>query len=538
MPKVYISAQSMGNPGLDKRITRDLHSGLNSANPKSNGFGYFEPSDTFTYNGTEFTFKQACLFEVRPDHNYRLTFIGPELGNGGSATVNKVDSVIDVSPLNCHPLTSGEDVQAKAIKKQVHCGCPTEIREANCLLIDHKPIASLQAEYDISAKAPHLGVEKPVIVNKNSRHISFMIMNQFPGRELFFILSEDIDKVRPLSLKNRMQLTIAIYSAYLSQVLKLGIIHGDVKPENVIVNSQLEIDSTTEAAASTDQNLSASSMKGVHGSGPNNLEYEVNFIDFAFAVQPPPGEKRLFLAQMGGTNTYMPPETLFSPKGMRVQIALGSYDLYSITRMLLLIWGGIDRSYTNEGALEHRKALSRDDMIGKLFRSLPIEQLKDLKRLGLAQDIKMLFTLGLNTTPEHRGSVQDSLATFERVYQGYLAATKSQGTAASADSYTRAAQALGEQPSPIAAVPIEPGAEGGHDAGQQHPAVPESQGSAPPGGSYALVAQALGRRSSPIEAAPREPVVSESHSPALFKRHSSSASVDPDAWFLGPCVVS
>lgn len=100
---------------------------------------------------------------------------------------------------------------------------------------DHKySISQLQNEYKITQKASHMGVKEPTVVDNRSA----TVMKKMKGKTLREIIQDDVSGKYVLSIKQRLQLSLALLKALKGQVTDKGIIHRDIRPENIMIDLQ------------------------------------------------------------------------------------------------------------------------------------------------------------------------------------------------------------------------------------------------------------------------------------------------------------
>ena len=89
-------------------------------------------------------------------------------------------------------------------------------------------------EYLISKDIKHLGVFSPIF----RRNKALLVMNKMSGVELYYfihkVLSQDIN----LTAQFIFMLTEALFKAFEEQVLAYQISHHDLKPENMLLNTE------------------------------------------------------------------------------------------------------------------------------------------------------------------------------------------------------------------------------------------------------------------------------------------------------------
>ncbi len=161
-------------------------------------------------------------------------------------------------------------------------------------------------EYKNASKTTHLKV-KPVAVTmlesqlKKSHPSAFMVMQRLPGRDLrHFVLEELYGNLR-LTASQRIQLSLDILRKIKAQAHDIGLIHRDVKSENIMVAIELPETNVETAPASNDEEC----LPNRGNITPINDPHDVNLIDYSFSkdMNDPdsdPGE--------AGSIFTMPPE--------------------------------------------------------------------------------------------------------------------------------------------------------------------------------------------------------------------------------------
>ena len=203
------------------------------------------------------------------------------LGNGSFGYVCKVLGTLYYRP--------DSDLRLKINKPKV-------VKISN-LFLNHDPagerLAVASHEARISTYLPHLHAKPPVIVD-DAFH---MVMREFPGVELFRLIDQLYDDAAFISTDQCLQISINIMKA-LKKIHQLGVVHYDIKPENIIVD---------------------------HVSG------DVSIIDFGYAEHV----NCLPMYSFIGTKCYSAPE-LYDINNATTNAA----DIYSLGLSLCLLWGG------------------------------------------------------------------------------------------------------------------------------------------------------------------------------------------------------
>lgn len=209
----------------------------------------------------------------------------------------------------------------------------------------------------------------------------FIVMRKQPGRELFDIINDESKRESPvpLTVKRRIELTLALLKALKTQVVDIGLIHRDIKPDNIMVDM------------STDDIL-------------------VNIIDYDFSR---PREERPTDACC--TLTFAAPEQLYAEE------QTDKCDVFSMGRVLQILWGDDTRSF-HERDLNQIFYNAQHVTLNQLFRYLPLQHNKvnqhnrnlisrtltqmlranPLERISIDEAIGVLSDLDLNNEPDSR----------------------------------------------------------------------------------------------------------------------------------------
>lgn len=149
----------------------------------------------------------------------------------------------------------------------------------------------IDKEYQFAKQAGHLGVKKPVYDDENKK--AYLIMNRVLGNELYDLIEED--SFEQLTYVQKLELSHKLLLALKNQVTDRGIIHCDIKPENILVQLTPSI--------------------------------QVNIVDYGLA-KTVPGDNTSYR----GTPAYMAPEIYTSS-----MICVKS-DVYSMARTISCLW--------------------------------------------------------------------------------------------------------------------------------------------------------------------------------------------------------
>ena len=439
---------------------------------KKQGISYFEEGSRYPFQGHYVDVQHDFFCRSAEENTYVCDFIGQEIGRGGFAIVVALDKTIKVGPLQ---YIQDLSAQLNVLKIQRHCSCDGEKKSTPCTTHNSKHM--LQSEYTHSAKVAHLHMHPPVhdidrtsytlLARIPGRELFYIITDDLvePIKSLYFINStedmKDIDlenlyqylssrttpnqsdlciiynenvyfysfnqkkycffspeksllikaylatipdglttftdnsflaankddisfihrqlAERELSLQERIKLTRGVITAVHSQVRALGLIHGDVKPENMLV--------------SLDE--------------PEN----VKLIDYGFAVEIPKDPSRACLIYNRGTEKYMPDEAI---NKLTRFFRTPAHDIFSLGRVLTLIWGGSDASYTCH-SVDYLRLLQKNRQLHHLFRGIPPVQQDQLAHMLLDHPIRTLIKKMLSQSPEQRGTIDNILVEFQSI---------------------------------------------------------------------------------------------------------------------------
>lgn len=194
-----------------------------------------------------------------------------------------------------------------------------------------KTLEAINAEVHVSQETEHLGMKSLVtddtpeamrLVDGEMRWVSSttvnaMVMKRLPGKNLNELL-----KTERLKGQQLLDLTLAILKAYKAQVYDRGIIHGDIKLENIVV------DITTQPVT-------------------------VNFCDYGLSF--PINKKDSFT---GGTPLYVAPEIVYRHNEITT-----AADIYSLGRTLGYLWGTDRPEIEVKKGIEYQLGLKFDKFL-------------------------------------------------------------------------------------------------------------------------------------------------------------------------------
>ena len=236
---------------------------------------------------TEFSFAYDVIQRKRKDgkEGVRYEFISSLcVGKGGYSSIYEIDGTLKITSDNILYKQYGYKNKTRVVKIQEHSAA--------------YPLQCVLSEYHFSKQADHLAIKEPVIDGQTS----FTVMRKMKGRDLIDIIIDDHSGKHPLSNQQRMDLSKALLKALKEQVTDKGLVHRDIKGENI------RVDMTS----------------------PDPIQ----IYDFAFTmpINKPDGT-------YPGSISYAPPEQFFSERQTE------KIDVFSMGRVLALLWRVDKASY-------------------------------------------------------------------------------------------------------------------------------------------------------------------------------------------------
>ena len=330
------------------------------------------------------------------------------IGSGGMAVVYSIEKSHVFSPTHLEFKPSGY-TQPQVLKVQKICKCPDDLQSTFCT--KHIPEARVKNEHHYSEQAKHLNVQ-PLGLAQDKR-VAYIVMYRMPGINLY----ELRHVILGISTQQRMDLCLDIVRKVKSQVTDLGLIHHDLKLENVLCD--------------------LSTMR-------------VNIIDFGLSSRVEAGSKPKMITWVRGTSYYYPFEMVDAWIHKKEYPDTPKIDVFALGRMFLEIWGGSDTSFTGD---THHLASYRQHLIDPLkqelpalFNALPKHISSELRAFGLDQSLRALFKHMLANDVNARYSIEKVLISFEKIYIEYR-----QKISSSNPTLTLAAVAATVIPLPLAA---------------------------------------------------------------------------------------
>ena len=336
------------------------------------------------HGGYQISFTQCMLCKKDPEKkSYSCIFFGDQIGRGGFSQVYDTVSIT----VSVEKKIEKKTIHPQVTKIQQHCPCPNDERVSSCSKI-HFPTSSVNHEYTITSQAGYLNVSPPLINTYNN--ISYLTMDKItPGKELFAFIQRDVDakNEEKISLDERMVLTKELFRA-VREIQEKGIIHQDLKPENMIL--QLN-------------------------------PVRIKIIDFALGLLFAPGDKGVFNANSPGSMSYASPECLMSRKVDTPFLHTPKMDVFSLARILVLIWGGVDYSYSRPSAHQQQNYLYTNKHLENLdiflFLGIKSFDLSLLTEFQLKPKLLKLLKSMLSISPEERVSIHEAESQFNEIYE-------------------------------------------------------------------------------------------------------------------------
>ena len=313
-------------------------------------------------DGTSFYFRHTVIQRARKEGNegVRYEFINDHIiGSGSSAQVYSILCTLAITKTTFHlkpygskrkePFNGEKPIDKKRIVKVQHH-------------TDRYPVSKVQREYNISKKLTHLAIKPPTF----SGTTSYLVMRKLQGIELFEILNADFQRKKVLSLEERLELSNALLNALKNQVTDKGIIHGDIKGENIMVDiSQHPI--------------------------------SVNILDYAFGVSVDSDSN-----SCSCTPAYSPPE-IFA-----CELKTPKIDVFSMGRVLALLWRVSPATY-EETDFEKQIYNASNVNLDSLFSG--IDDLND----DIKKIIKSTLQAMLKTNYRRRISIEGAISEFAKI---------------------------------------------------------------------------------------------------------------------------
>lgn len=230
--------------------------------------------------------------------------------------------------------------------------------------VDDEAKETILAEYAQGKKTPHLGMKAPVFSGPDGNQTCYIVMNRLPGKELLDLLRDGT--IEKLSVDKKLELTHKLLLALRDQVTRQGIVHRDLKAENVMVQLEPEI--------------------------------QVNIIDYGLAKAQNTDD-----GNSCGTPAYTAPEIFeFKSHG-------SACDVFSMAKVIALLW-------IDDKSLYNQKKQSLDQWLEFALNSAQIIEQNASEDLKSKANLLQLLKLMLNPCQDERISIDKAIAFFEKSY--------------------------------------------------------------------------------------------------------------------------
>jgi serine/threonine protein kinase len=292
---------------------------------------------------------------------YEVISNNDPIGQGGYGIVKDIDSTFyfktSGSKVLLNEKTQGKDGRRRVVKIQHHH-------------LFKNPVSLVKSEYDNSKKVPSLAIKNPTLITNTNDGMftnSYMVMNKLPGHDLSYILY-----TQKLSITQKIELTQALLCA-LDKLTRQGIIHQDIKPENI------KVDLT-------------------------KTPIDVTIFDFGLSID---GTKKLD-GYPGGTFGYLSPEMFnkLRKKNDKPSPKIDyKTDVYSLAHVIAQVWNS------------KRECYGKKDKITIPFEQIKPSLFKDITDLDDSQKKVIEDTIKgmLKINPEERLSISDAIKKFSAV---------------------------------------------------------------------------------------------------------------------------
>ncbi|RUR17163.1 hypothetical protein ELY10_02105 [Legionella septentrionalis] len=311
---------------------------------------------------TSLVFSTPVIKRARKNdtQQYRYEFVGAEIGKGMFGSVSAVTGTLAIEANKAVKFKPGVDKKARVIKcENIH---------ENLLMEREAREQRIRNEYHLSMQAKHLAIKPPTMVDVSAGKTSYTVMRKMPGTTLASIVRKEFNGESMLTLQQRIELTQALLQAVKTQVTDLGIIHRDLKCENIIVDL--------------------------------NHPITVNIIDYGLSIK---NDNNVY--GIAGTPLYLAPESMDKQPFVHTPAA----DVYSLGRVLSLLWQDfllVENKLKNwEDLKDNVNNIDKAYLQDNLFKNLNLPSL--LKKLVVDAIAPML-----HLKPENRATIEECIKNF------------------------------------------------------------------------------------------------------------------------------
>lgn len=331
------------------------------------------------------------------EQSYTLDFIGDVLGSGEFAEVYNIDVSFNLR---------ATDTNTIVISKLAATAQPRVIKAESSYLLGvsadgkvcHQQVElASQMSYNLQRSIRHLNVQPPVLqyftdtsiekapyvpkrYKTGSVAVSYNVMNKISGETLALFLKKDRkNKGTLIDMDQRVNMTLELLTAYKEQVTDYGLLHGDIKPENIMFDEQSK---------------------------------KIRIIDYQFATKVP--EHAMVMERCYGTPYYNPPEILINKR----PCVNSKRDIFALGRILVQLWGGYDDNGFKCQDLQKYIAYVKTDLLKleSLFKGIPISASLDAE---LQKALRRFLEGLLALEPENRLSIDEAIENFSEIKMSF-----------------------------------------------------------------------------------------------------------------------
>ena len=318
---------------------------------------------TYTFHdNTSFSFRSTVIQRARKEGKtgVRYEFISNrKIGGGCTSTIYRILSTLAIDETGF--LFKNYGSRREEPLKEMKSSIKKRVVKVQRHVPEH-PVSRAPREYVLANRAGYLAIKPPTIIEDTS----YTVMKKLDGKDLSDIIDLDYKNIQALSIEQRLELSNVLLRALKYQVTDKGIIHGDIKGTNIMINmSQNPI--------------------------------SVIIYDYGFSVPTEdPGH------DTSGSLVFAPPEIFV--KGLKTP----KIDVYSMARVIAMLWRIDLSSYETEDI--HTAVYNASKVnLDSLFRG--IEGLSDANK----QIIKSTLNAMLEADSTMRMSIEGAITEFAHI---------------------------------------------------------------------------------------------------------------------------
>lgn len=330
---------------------------------------FFQKQQLFiTDNGERYTLSNHILF-CENQNNYKVL--------GASAVFDSKNTTI-LEVLYTFKIT--DDKKITFLKEQPEI---IKIIKFNSLKYHiNDSIKKASKEHEMSSKIKHLGIKEKMF---HFRHKAGIIMNKMPGINLFdIILYLESTNVK-ISTKFLLSLYYSVLLSIHNQVKNYGLVHLDIKPQNLIV----------------DFGTKANTINDFFIILKNHYYIVTNCIDYAFSKSI---EDNNHTPGVCGTPGYLAPEVL-NKKHLKHKEKPDVYAAGIILQILFRLT-----------SFKTAEKILGSDLFKEAYKKISTQWIEDLPE-HIFQIICLLSIAMVRTNPEVRLSLEQSINVFEYILE-------------------------------------------------------------------------------------------------------------------------